>query len=527
MGVPVAKPRLKPRADALFGPRARMTAHHAADLSDRALATWNPPAGSADADLLDELGVIVPRARDLVRNNGLASGAIQTLKDNIVGNVLRLSAKPDPHLLGWSKAQAAAWVKNTEAQFRTWAETTECDAGRAMTLLGLTTQALGAALFNGEALAVPLWLPRRDARWATRLMLIEADRLATPPGMEHRDDIRGGVEIDAYGAPVAYWIQKRHPGDRYGAVWNPSPDQWERIPAFTPWGRRRVIHLHDKERTGQSRGKPILTSVMREFRMAGHYETTELQAAVANSLIAAFIESDLPQEEVAQLFASGEDGNPESYWRQVHQEYHTTLKGGAVIPLPIGSRLSGFQPGRPNTAFEGFMYAVLRHIAAGLNIPYELLTKDFSQTNYSSARAALLEAWRFFMGRRRWIKEYWLDPIYALWLEEAVQRGRVEAPDYYENHYAYNRCRWIHSGRGWVDPVKEATAAKIRMEAGLSTLETECAEQGLDWEEVLDQRAREKQALAERDLEDFRPVTAAEIRAVESNEEGKGKATEH
>lgn len=516
MGSVMAKPHLKPTADELYGGTAMVAAHHAASREDRSMATWNPPAGSADADLLDELGVIVPRARDLVRNNGLASGAMQTLKDNIVGNVLRLSAKPDTHLLGWDKEYAAAWVKNTEAQFRTWSETTECDAGRTMTLLGMTTQALGSALFNGEALVIPHWLPRRDASWSTRLMLIEADRLATPPGMEHRDDIRGGIEVDKYGAPVAYWIQKTHPGDKYSMVWNPSSDQLERIPAFTPWGRRRVIHLHDKERTGQSRGKPVLTSVMREFRMAGHYETTELQAAVANSLIAAFIESDMGQDEVAQLFSSGDDNNPESYWRQVHQEYRTTLKGGAVIPLPLGAKVSGFQPGRPNVAFEGFMHAVLRHIAAGLNIPYELLTKDFSQTNYSSARAALLEAWRFFMGRRRWIKEYWLDPIYAMWLEEAVQLGRVEAPDYYDNRYAYNRCRWIHSGRGWVDPVKEANAAKIRMEAGLSTLETECAEQGQDWEEVIDQRAREKQALSDRGLQDFSPVTAEDILAMEA-----------
>jgi len=518
MGAQIAKPRLKPTAEALYGGSYMMSAHHAASRSDRSMATWNPPAGSADADLIDELDVIVPRSRDLVRNNGLASGAIQTLKDNIVGSVLRLSAKPDSRLLGWEKEHSAEWVKEVEAQFRTWAETTECDAGRTMTLLGLTTQALGSALFNGEALAIPHWLPRNDARWSSRLMLIEADRLATPPGMEHLDTIRGGIEVDQYGAPAAYWIQKTHPGDRYSMTWTPSPDQWERIPAFTAWGRRRVVHLHDKERTGQSRGKPILTSVMREFRMAGHYETTELQAAVSNSLIAAFIESDLDQESVAQLFSSGADRNPESYWRSQHQEYQTTLKGGAVIPLPIGAKLSGFQPGRPNAAFEGFMYAVLRHIAAGLNIPYELLTKDFSQTNYSSARAALLEAWRFFIGRRRWIKEYWLDPIYELWLEEAVQLGRIEAPSFYEHRYAYSRCRWIHAGRGWVDPVKEANAAKIRMDAGLSTLEMECAEQGQDWEEVIEQRAREKQAIADSGLSEHDPVTDEEILAMEEED---------
>jgi capsid protein len=67
--------------------------------------------------------------------------------------------------------------------------------------------------------------------------------------------------------------------------------------------------------------------------------------------------------------------------------------------------------------------------------------------------------------------------------------GAVDAPDFYENRYAYSRCRFIFGGKGWVDPVKEAQAAVLRVAGGLSTLEQECAEQGLDYEEVLDQRA--------------------------------------
>ena len=75
------------------------------------------------------------------------------------------------------------------------------------------------------------------------------------------------------------------------------------------------------------------------------------------------------------------------------------------------------------------------------------------------------------------------------------KKGLVDAPDFYENRYAYTRCKWIGPGRGWVDPVKEAQACQIRMDIGLSTLEAECAGQGLDWEEVLEQRAREKERM--------------------------------
>jgi len=146
------------------------------------------------------------------------------------------------------------------------------------------------------------------------------------------------------------------------------------------------------------------------------------------------------------------------------------------------------------------MLATLRHIAAGMNLPYELLLKDFSKTSYSSARASMLEAWRYFNGRRRWLTDTWLKPVYELWLEEAVNTGHVQAPEYYQNRYAYQRARFIFGGRGWVDPVKEAQAAQIRVMAGLSTLEKECAEQGEDYEEILDQQAIEQAMRQERGL---------------------------
>ncbi len=498
--------------------------HAAAALDDRTMATWNPAPGSPDADLLEDLEVLVPRSRDLVRNNGLASGGLQTLTDSILGHVLRLAAKPNWRLLGRSQEWADEWVANVESLFRDWGETTECDAGRQMTLLGVSTQALRGAFLNGDSIGIPHWLPRPAfSRWGTRLQVIEGDRLDTPPALIREPNIRGGVEIDRLGAPVAYWIRKTHPGDVHGFRTFTSLaaiDDFVRIPAFTKWGRRRVIHLHDPERSGQSRGKPILTAIMREFRMLGHYATTELQAAVANSLVAATLESTLDQDTVGDLFGA----QPEQYWRETLKEYHTQLKGGAMIPLPIGAKLNPFMPGRPNSQFDAFVTSFLRFMGAGLNLPYELFAKDFSKVNYSSARAALLEAWRYFLGRRRWFTDYWLSPIYELWLEEAINRGMVDAPDFYPNKHAYLRARWVFAGRGWVDPVKEAEGARIRMDTNVSTLEQEAAEQGLDWEEVLDQRQREREAMQARGIPETQ--AAAPRNRVLIEEEGDATAEE-
>lgn len=118
--------------------------------------------------------------------------------------------------------------------------------------------ALGGEMVNGDAVAIPKWLPRPDSPWATRLSVIEADRLETPPYLEGMARIRRGVELDGEGAPVAYHFRAAHPGDTLYLRGDEAQDlnRWERVPAVTPWGRRRVVHLHAKERTGQSWGNP-------------------------------------------------------------------------------------------------------------------------------------------------------------------------------------------------------------------------------------------------------------------------------
>ena len=466
------------------------TAHRAASYRTRELSSWLPLLGSADADLLNELPTLVSRSRDLTRNHGVAAGAMQTLVDNVIGTGLRLSALPDYRALGKSKEWADDWARNVESLWRAWAETTACDAASALTFSGMTALVFRSSLINGEALALPLWLPERGNLYATTIQLIESDRLSNPGGKSYAKNLRSGIEIDTFGAAQAYWIRKGHPGDAY-IGFNEAED-WERVPAFTGFGRQRVIHVHDKERTGQSRGKPLLSSIMPMFKMLDHYERSELQAAVVNAMIAAFIETPLDGEAIGEMFG----GSVENYLA-ARNEWDIKLQGGSIIPVFPGDKVSPFTPSRPNSAYGQFIENILRHIGAGLNIPFELLMKDFSKTNYSSARAALLEAWRYFNAKRQWMATSWAKPIYDLWLEEAVNKGLVDAPDFYESRFAWTRCKWIGPGRGWVDPVKEAKAAQLRMQIGLSTLEDECASQGLDWEETLEQLAREKAKIIE------------------------------
>jgi lambda family phage portal protein len=464
--------------------RAQDTAHFAASRTARELRAWTPPLESADGELMGESAAIAARSYDLERNNGIAGGAIRTNIDNILGTGLRLAAKPDYRALGKTKEWAHEWARTTEAKWRSFANVLEFDAARRLNFGGQSVVMLRTAFLAGDSVALAHWMPSRPgAKWATCFQLVDPARLCNPDGRISGKYLRDGVEINDLGEAIAYHFRKSHPGDAYLL----STDQtFERVPARTAHGRRRVIHLFEQMRAGQTRGKAILTAVMSAFKMLDHYQRTELQTVVVNSMIAAFIETPMKPEEIADLFGTTDD------FMKSRNGWDVKLEGAGVIPLHPGDKLSPFVPSRPNGAYEQFVEAILRYISTGLNMPYELLMKDFSKTNYSSARAALLEAWRFFNARRDWFATYWANPVYELWLEEAVARGEVDAPDFYDNQGAYSTCKWIGPGRGWVDPMKEAQASAERIRNNVSTLERECAEQGLDWEEVLEQRAREE-----------------------------------
>jgi lambda family phage portal protein len=468
---------------------------------------WVPQQDSADSALLPEQPLIRARTRDLVRNHGIAEGAIQTLVDNIIGSGLRLKSRPARKALGWSEEQAEEWSNQVEMLWCTWADSAWCDVGRSLDFAGLTIQAFRSSLVNGEALALPLWMPnRRGAPAATCIQMVEPDRLSNPGGRGDTRTLRGGIEIDEYGGPIAYWIRRNHPGDPF--LWStsgphefgapPGGFDWERVEAYTPWGRRRVIHVHDKERVGQSRGKSAFASVLRQFKVLGDYTNAELKSAVVNAMVAIVTKSSLSQENLVELLSSNPDAL-DAYQKGLAERKRASVdfNAGMILPLGLGEDFASFTPGRPSTAFDPFVHSLFKHIAAGLNMPVELLLKDFSRTNYSSARAALIEAWRFFRGRRKWLARSWTQPIFELWLEEMVAAGKIIAPGYFETPHFYTRAKWIGDGRGWVDPLKEAQAAELRMRIGITTLEDECAEQGGDWEENIEQRSREERRARE------------------------------
>lgn len=476
-------------------PMKRADAPHAAsDRFSREMRGWTPALLSADAAWLQDRDLAVARTSDLVRNNGMAAGAIQRQVDAVIGSEFRLSYRPDYTALGKTASWARGFAREVEAAFRTYAYDVRgvMDAGRRHTLPGLLGLSFRHALGDGESLVLPQWLERQGTPWRTCFQVIDPDRLSNPNGAMDTDTVRGGVEVDAYGAPIAYNIRVSHPNDVWGAR---NQFKWERVPRFTDWGRFRVLHHFEAEEAGQTRGKSRFVPVLERFKMGDRWARNTLQAALLDAMFAATIESPFDPSMFDSMMShiGGYTEERLNFWKNSGP---MTLDGARVLQLFPGEKFNFTTSNRPNSAYSDFERSVLRYIASGLGMSYEQLAQDWSQTNYSSARAAMLEMWKFLVARRGFFVAGVATPIFACWFEEAVDLGVIElpsdAPGFWEAFAAWTRCRWIGPARGWVDPEKEAKGIGLRLAYGVSTLQIEAAEQGAEWDELLEQQAAEQ-----------------------------------
>lgn len=478
------------------------TPHKAANPISQELSTWLPGLLSADREWLWDRDLTVSRIRDLVRNNGTAAGAVRRFTDHSIGQGLRLQAQPDWRALGISREAAREMATEIEAAWRDYTQDPlhRCDAARRTGFGGLMRLAYFDWLLAGEALTLPIWKPERG-KYATCFQAVDPDRLSNPWGEPDGPELRQGVRYQGI-EPVGYEIRKGHPSDGWWA----GPDsgfEWEYVPRETVWGRPQAIHFFAPERADQSRGKPPLAAVVQRFKMLDRFQDAELGAALLSAIFCAAIESPMDTEFLEQALDGG--GDHLSKYQDLRSGFHDGRKitlGGTAIPhLFPGEKLTFPSAQRPAGNFPAFESSVLRHIAAGTGQSFEQVATNYSQTNYSSARAALLDAWKSLVTSRSLFIEGWCRPAYLCWLEEAIDRGYVRlpkgAPDFYEAPAAYTAARWLGPGRGWIDPTKEAQGALMRMDAGVSTLEHECSEHGLDWEEVLEQQKVEQDKRAE------------------------------
>lgn len=481
------------------------------------LINWSPPLRSADADMLREKGSLDARARDTLRNDAYVAGGDRQRKDSIVGAEYRLNAKPATKIL-WGKEDPtweSEFQEEIETLFALDANSEQCwfDVSRKNTFTELVRLNVGVHMAGGESLCVSQWMKDDGRPFRSALQMVDADRLSTPMSVIglNQSKIRNGVLRDRWGAPKAYFIRNEHPNE--GAFSDFANDRytWERVPARTPWGRLRVCHIFETMRPDQTRGLAEIVTALTECRMTKHFRKTELERAVLAASYAMSIESEFPDNILDAMGGDVPVGeNASVAWMTSYLEAIASYSAGARnlhmdgTKIPVfapGTSLKIQNPGGKSPMGDKYEQSLLRYIAAALGVSYEELSRDFTQTNYSSARAAFGLTWKTMQTLKKMVADRFANFAYRLWLEELINNNQVESlkrrnvPKYYEgrNAEAYSQCEWIGAGQGQIDPLKETQASILKIKAGLSTKEIEIAKMsGGDWRATARQISRER-----------------------------------
>lgn len=445
---------------------------------------WITAALAAATPASWELDTLRDRSRDLNRNDPVAAGATDTLAMNIAGVGLMPQSRLRAEILGLSEDEAQRLRRRLEDIFDQWAAA--ADAGSRFDFQELQFLALRKIIEDGEVIALPVFLGEEWRPLGRAVELLEAERLSSPPG---RENVIQGVELGDRRQPVRYWLRKA-PAIRRD--YELESQEYVGVPARDSRGRPMILHLFPAKRPGQVRGIPYFAPVLGYFKDLADYLEAEVVAARVAACLAVFITKADPYLE-AQAQAVGTEAGT---GRRLQE-----LQPGLINYLNVGEQIQVVDPKRGGETFNSFVEGLLRIIGVALGLPYELLVKDFSKTNYSSARAALLEGRRLFIHWRSWFARKFCQPLWEMVLEEAWLRGMMpEVADFYAVRPELCRAQWIGGSWGWVDPVKEVEASKMAIDFGLSTLAEEAAGQGRDWEEILEQRRREEARIKEMGL---------------------------
>jgi lambda family phage portal protein len=425
-----------------------------------------------------ELTTLRERSRDRISNDPIASSIPQTIAVNSIGSGLQPQSRLRAEVLGIPEEKAEDLQNEAEDAFEEWQKI--ADAGGRLDFPEMQTLALTSVVVDGEILANLPVLSEGGRAFGRAVELVTADRLATPYGLG-QGNIFQGVELgEERKEPRRYWIKNapRAIGDV-----ELESQEFTGIPARDGQGRPMILHIFATRQPGQVRGFPHFAPVLKYFKSIADSLDAEVVAEKVAACLSVVI-TRLAPELGAPFPTTTEAGTGNKL---------SKLEPGMIPVLAVGEDIKLIDFKRGGETFDVFLTKVLRIIGNALGLPYESLLRDFSKTNYSSARAALLEAWRVFLYWRNWLTRKFCQPIYELVLEEAMLQGRlaVRPQDFYARRAEYCRTVWVGPGRGWVDPVKEIVAAKLEEDYDYTTLADQCAAQGRDYEDVLRQKARE------------------------------------
>ena len=478
---------LRARIARWIAPRVGGTVHtrsYNSAKGGRLTAAWSSPTSSADAELVGGLQQLRNRSRALIRDAAYAKRARTIVCNNVIGSGIGLQAQvKSPRGIPNAKINEAieeAWAE--------WSRPAHCHTGGRLHLADIERLAMGQIFEAGEIFLRLHPIALDGSAVPLAIEVIESERLADHYSIaraQSGNEVRMGVEVDGYQRPVAYWIHATHPGDTFAG--SMQRDSLVRVPAD------QIMHLYVVDRWPQSRGEPWLHAVARKLNDMDGYSEAEIVAARGAAAYMAFIKTPDATPIPGDVAAP-------------NAQKQIVLDAGLVEQLPPGYDIVMNNPNRPNPNMDPFMRMMLREVSAGVGVSYESLSRDYSQSNYSSSRLALLDdrdLWRVLQG---WFIRSFRVELHRKWMTAAVLSSAIpglSAEEYGAAMPRYQAVRFKPRGWGWVDPTKEVEAYKQAVRCGFTTVSDVISQTGggQDIEDVLEQRERELEMMAEKDLQ--------------------------
>ncbi len=387
-----------------------------------------------------------------------------------------------------TKEEQRAWVKNHEQRWRLYFESKESDATGLWSGGQIQHFVATRKMVEGEVIAVIRYKDTPGRMSSVALQFYRPEQLGSigPSDLmeitKRGNSYQYGIELTPELEPVAYYIDGT------------------RIPKYGPDGRQWVIHYFVKEEVGQVRGISPLSPILHDLSKLTGYKVAELQAAVINASIAAWVEpgnapSSKPLSGVSRKQA----------FQAVDPIVEQTAKQGQILQpglfiqnLKANEKINSFNTSRPNVNFGNFLRDTMKYLAGSVGQPVEVTEMTFAQ-NYSASRATLILFQRTLeLGRENDVSGFHRD-WHRAWFEEEVRNKNIivsnwDAPVI---KHAWIKTDWFGIAKPDIDPNKTASGRKQNLEMGLTTHEREALDaNGSEYDENIDALEEENKRLA-------------------------------
>ena len=494
------------------------------DPSRSALKAFYASSNSPDYDTAPKVEGSRAFSRDTMMNTGPVPAIMRRMKTNVVGRGLKVQPEPDQDYLqskGVADSVLLQFKADAKREFDLWAGKKTADSRGLMNFYELQALMLSSTFINGDTIYTLPWkkpLGTKNFPYETRVNLIEADLVRNPPeygpdgATVSGKDIVMGVEMKQ-GEVFRYWVANHYECDY---LINDSVKKFTPINVRDSKGREQIFIFALSERIGQRRGMPWLAPILEQVKMASILKESTLKAALIQSFFSVMISDPAGAQTTMQQaytpensFGGGGSYGPEDAENIEAREegWETNIEMGPGTVNYLGNKQVNFaDPKRLDGAFKPFYDALMTEIAATCGIPREVVLLEFNKS-YSASRAALLQAWKWFMECRELLQANFCNPVYSSVIEEGILKGRITAPGYFEDYAvreAWLNNEWTGDGMGAIDPEKETRAEVLSIQHRLSTYKKEYNKHNSgNWSDAMHELSEEKKLLKELNIEVF------------------------